>query len=318
MTWVSAAIAGGTALYGAIEGNQNRQAARGAAGNANRLAQQNYDARAPFRTAAIGMLDQPGQNWLSLYNPSNYNYTAPSFGSAQDQPAQAAVDTAFQGVQNIDRLGTVKSALASFDAQSAPILAAQERQAAQKAAGVGGLDSGMLNTSLGNIVLARATARDAAETGLINDATNAGVSDKFNQLAAAQNNQNSIQARDTANYNRANQAQLTAQGLRQQGLDTQLQLGQMNTSDQNALIQRIMELSGGGFSNDPAQTALNVNGQNLQYMGLENQTNAQNAQGLGSIINWLRQNGYGGNSPNGGYMPNMTGDPSGVANAYNI
>lgn len=229
-------------------------------------AQQNYDQRQPFRDAATSALGDKGIDWSTLYDPSTYQQTTPVYG--QDGMGRSAFPT-----QHIDRLAAVKEALRSFDAQSQPILDAQMRGAGQKAAAFGALGSGRLNTSLGDITTNRANARDALENQTISDATNAQVNDQFRQQDFAAGQQRDAYDRQVAaNTNRTT--------LGRQSLMDRLALGGMNTSDRNALIQRITSLGGLGYSNDPSSAYFQQAQIDLQRQRQQQQENA----GIGGAI----------------------------------
>lgn len=284
-----AVIAGAGAIYGGVEANQARQQAKGAAGNTQGAvtdAEREYQNLSPYRTMGLNDIQnasaQPDLSWITKGGPQYSPVSSPLL--TQGNNAQASTLNSL--TNGPDYLTQAQQALSDFDAQQAPVLAAQRKAIGQSAASLGRIGSGGVTTSLGDLEGQYENNRMTTANDLIRQALDQTQNNKYQTLNAAQGV--SSQAYNQGASERANQ-----QGVAQQGVQNNEAL---NTAQQNAQGQNFnqgYQLAAMGNNYNPAGVLLQAGNQQQQTA---NQTGNDAAGLLGVVGNFFGR----GSSPTTG------------------
>lgn len=247
-----AVIAGAGAVYGGISANQARQQAKGAAGNTQGAvtdAEQEYQNLSPYR--AMGLNDiqnasaQPDLSWMTKGGPQYAPVSSPLL--TQGNNAQAATLNSL--TNGPDYMAQAQQALSDFDAQQAPVLAAQRKAIGQSAASLGRIGSGGVTTSLGDLEGQYETNRMTTANQLISQALDQANQNKYQTLSAAQGVSNQA-------YNQGASERSNQQGVAQQGVANNEALNAAQQSAQGQNFNQGYQLSALGNNYNPAGVLL--------------------------------------------------------------
>ena len=142
---------------------------------------------------------------------------------------------------SVDRIALAQRAWDASVAAGAPAYESALRSAKSEAAGVGQLGSGMLRTRIGDLGLARQRDMDQQRQQLMNDAITGSISDQYQNLGIAQQQQGFQAAQQTTDF-----AQRLAE--KQQGLAGTLGLGNLGVAQQQANTAQAGTLGSLGLS----------------------------------------------------------------------
>lgn len=175
-----------------------------------------------------------------------------------------------------DRFKLAQDQWANFDRATAPQYQASLRDALRAGAAAGGLGSGQLRTSLGDLANQRALALDTQRTGLLNEALGGSIEDAYRNVGIAQQQQG---------FQQGQQQQAFGNELASLGMGDQLKNSSFNRS-----LQQLMM----GGQGNPADTQLALSGLFGQQAGQAGQTLADLIRGR------TANNGAPSGAPSGG------------------